>query len=150
MRLKKIIQLCLPLLLASTTFAANPNYVCPDPSKIRSTDFTAPSIWVADVMPRAKEGTIGVGLGGKRAVALLGVEEATVSHKKGWVCVYRSEGGTSVNEYARVIRHEVKNVPYLTKYADKVEEAFEKAQPYLEGYPKDEPLGFVGYQLKEE
>ncbi len=137
------------LIAASTAHAAKNNFNCPQPNEIQSTDFTAPSIWTAPGVPHAVEGSYGIGLGGKVVKEFLGAEEAQVNHRKGWVCVYKSEGGVSVNEYEAKIRQIVGSTSYLKKYLAKVNNALDNAEPYLKNYPQDMPLGFVGYQAAE-
>lgn len=132
----------------STAYAGKNNFNCPEPSEIQSTDFTAPSIWLAPPVAHSLPGQVGAGLGGKKAKEFLGAEEAMVNHKKGWVCVYNSEGGVSVNEYQATIRRIVESNPYLKKYLGKVNKAFDDAEPYLKNYPKDSAIGFVGYQAE--
>jgi hypothetical protein len=132
--------------MSSTAFAAATNFKCPSPAQIQSTDFTAPSIWTAPPVPHSAPDTAGVGLGGKVVKEFIGAEAAEVNHKKGWVCVYKSEGGVSVNEYESKIRQMAESNQYLKKYLAKVNKAYEDAEPYLKNYPKDQPLGFIGYQ----
>ena len=145
---KKSFMVASALLLAtgSTAYAANTNFNCPQPAQIQSTDFTAPSIWTAPPVAHSAPNTVGVGLGGKQVKEFLGAEAALVGHQKGWVCVYRSEGGVSTNEYQMKIRQIVESNPYLKKYLGKVNKEFENAEPYLKKYPQDTALGFIGYQ----
>jgi len=147
-KLKLIKPVALTLLFTAsiTAYAANNNFTCPTPAEIQSTDFTAPSIWLAPPMPHSVPGQVGVGLGGKTVKEYLGVEAATVSNKKGWVCVYKSEGGDSTRDLEAKIREIVGSNKYLSKYLEKVNKIFEDAEPYLKRYPQDEPVGFVGYQ----
>lgn len=148
-KINKLIGLsALMLATISTGYASKNNYTCPQPSEIQSTDFTAPSIWLAPPVAHSLPGQVGAGLGGKKVKELLGIEEAEVHHKKGWVCVYSSEGGVSVNEYQMTIKNIVDSNPYLKKYLDKVNKAFNDAEPYLKNYPKDSAIGFVGYQAE--
>ena len=134
------------LVTLSNIHAAAQNFTCPQPQEIQSTDFTAPSIWTAPPVAHSVDGMVGVGLGGKEVKEFLGAEAATVNHKAGWVCVYRSQGGLSVNEYESKIREIVGSNTFLKKYLAKVNKSFEDAQPYLKNYPKETPLGFIGYQ----
>ncbi|GEM_PF-5772554 len=144
---KKIISLSLLALATfSSAYAADKNFDCPQPSEIQSTDFTAPSIWTAPAVKHAAKGTVGVGLGGSKAVEFLGAEEAEVNHQKGWVCVYLSDGDKSINYFEKNIISTVSNTPYLVRYSDHVKEELQKAEPYLKNYPHDKPLGFIGYQ----
>lgn len=145
-KISKVISLIM-LLGISSAYAMN-NFTCPSPLEIQSTDFTAPSIWIAPPVAHSVPNKVGVGLGGKTAKKLLGVEKATINHKDGWVCVYQSEGGTAVNDYETKIRNIVSGNKFLIKYLDKINKVFENAEPYLKNYPKDEPLGFIGYQLE--
>jgi hypothetical protein len=138
----------LALIAISTAYAEN--FTCPQPSEIQSTDFTAPSIWVAPPVTHSVPNTVGVGLGGKVVKELLGIEKAEINHKPGWVCVYRSEGGISTFEYQFKIREIVMSNRYLKKYIKKVDKAFADAEPYLRNYPRNTPVGFVGYQKEEE
>lgn len=148
--IKKITQLiCVTTLLSATTLSYGMNnFTCPSPEEIQSTDFTAPSIWVAPPVAHSVPNQVGVGLGGNVAKKLLGTEKAMVNHKEGWVCVYLSEGGVTVNDYKAKIRSIVSENKFLTKYLNKVNKAFEEAEPYLKNYPKDKPIGFIGYQLQ--
>lgn len=144
---KKFIYLSLLLLATiSSAYAVDKNFDCPAPSDIQSTDFTSPSIWVAPAVHHAAKGTVGIGLGGKQVLQFLGAEAAEVNHQKGWICVYTSQGGVSVNDYEKKILDTVSDTPYLRKYFDRVNDELQKAEPYLKNYPKDVPLGFVGYQ----
>lgn len=138
----------LAIVLSSAAFADN--FVCPQPNEIQSTNFTQPSIWVAPAVAHAALGTVGVGLGGDQATALIGVEPARVSNKNGWICVYTSQGGVSVNEYESKIRNIIGTTPYLKRYVDKMNEFFNNAEPYLKKYPKNDPIGFIGYQSEDE
>lgn len=155
--LKKILALGL-LMLASTAFAAKNDFPCPLPSEIQSTQFTMPSVWVAPAMPHAAKDSVGVGLGGKRAIALLGSEKARIGGENGWVCVYTTEGifYNSVDSYQKLILQKASSIPYTRKYLGKINEAFEKAEPYLKDYRhKDKdgneiPLGVIGYKLEEK
>lgn len=132
----------------STAFAttnAN-NFNCPQPAEIQSTNFTAPSIWVAPPVAHSVPGMVGVGLGGKTVKEFIGAEPAKVNNKQGWVCVYKSKGGLSPLEYQTKIRQLVESNPFLIKYFAKVNEAFANAEPYLNKYPQNSAIGFVGYQ----
>lgn len=62
--------------------------------------------------------------------------------------MYRTQGGISVNEYQARVLSIVKTNQYLKKYLKNVNKAFEEAEPYLKKYPKESPIGFVGY-IKE-
>ncbi|OAI49449.1 hypothetical protein AYO45_02475 [Gammaproteobacteria bacterium SCGC AG-212-F23] len=143
--MKKFIGLVI-LSTVTTAFAAGDNFPCPQPSEIQSTDFTAPSIWTAPPMAHSAPGTVGLGLGGKEVKEFLGSEAATVNHQHGWVCVYRSNGGLTVGEYESKMRQVVESTGYLRKYLDRLNKAFENAEPYLKRFPRNIPLGFVGYQ----
>ena len=145
---KNILQLAglIALSASATAYSATTNFTCPQPSEIQSTDFTAPSIWVAPPMPHAAKGVVGVGLGGKEAKELLGIESANVNHKKGWVCVYKSRGGLAPHEYESKIRQVLESNHYLKKYLADVNKSFDNAEPFLNNYPHDVSLGFVGYQ----
>ncbi len=140
------------LLIATTSvaYAAADNFNCPQPAQIQSTDFTAPSIWIAPPVAHSFPNTVGVGLGGKEVKEFIGAEAAEVNHKKGWVCVYKSQGGVSVHEYQAKIRQIASSNPYLRKYLAKVNKAFDDAEPYLKKYPQDSAIGFIGYQSQEE
>ena len=132
--------------VASTAYAGENNFNCPQPSEIQSTNFTAPSIWVAPPVAHSVPDMVGVGLGGKTAKEFLGAEATNINNKPGWVCVYKSKGGVSVNEYQSKIKQLVESNHYLNKYLEKVNKAFDDAEPYLKKYPQDSALGFVGYQ----
>ncbi len=88
----------------------------------------------------------GVGLGGKEVKELIGAEAAKVNNKAGWVCVYKSQGGLSVNEYEGKIREIIGTTSYLQRYVDKMNRFFDNAEPYLRKYPRNAAIGFVGYQ----
>ena len=135
------------ILSASASYAAG-NFNCPAPEVIQSTDFTSPSIWVAPPVAHSEPGQVGVGFGGKEVKKLLGVEKTKVNGKDGWVCIYKSKGGTTVSDYENKIRQIVKGNKFLVKYLEGVNKTFDQAEPYLVSYPKDEPIGFVGYQLE--
>jgi len=135
--------------MTSYSVAGRNDFSCPQPSEIQSTDFTAPSIWIAPPVAHSLQGEVGAGLGGKEVKEFLGSEEAEVHHKKGWVCVYRSEGGVSVHEYQSKIRQIVESNPYLKKYLAKVNKAFDDAEPYLKKFPQDSAIGFVGYAAEK-
>jgi hypothetical protein len=145
----KILGLTTLLLTTSFSFAYADNYPCPAPTEIQSTDFTAPSIWIAPPIVHSKPGQVGVGLGGKKVKRLLGVENIRISGRPGWACVYKTEGGISVFDYETRIRGIVAGNKFLLKYLEKVNKAFENAEPYLKNYPKDQPIGFVGYELDD-
>ena len=147
--MKKIIAktIGLSMLLGITSAYA---FNCPAPKEIQSTDFTAPSIWIAPPVAGSVPEQVGVGLGGHHAVKLLGVEKAQINHHEGWICVYTSKGGTAANDYQNKIKHIVAGNKYLSKYLSKVDKAFEDAEPYLKNYPKDEPLGVIGYQTETQ
>lgn len=147
--MKKVLSLAL-ITLASTSFAAEKNFHCPQPTEIQSTHFTAPSIWVAPAMPHAAKGTVGVGLGGNEVGAFIGAESARIGNKPGWVCVYYSKGGMSVNDYQTTILKHAATIPYLRQYLARINQEFENAEPYLKKYPKTEPLGVIGYQAQEK
>jgi hypothetical protein len=136
--------------MATTPLALASNFACPKPAEIQSTDFTAPTIWIGPPMAHSAPNAVGVGLGGKQVKEFVGAQAAQIKHKKGWVCVYKSAGGLSVHEYQAKIRHLAESNPYLKKYLARVNEEFANAEPYLKNYPQDEPLGFVGYQIKED
>ena len=147
--LKKLISLSILMLTTlSTAYAVEGNFNCPQPAEIQSTDFTAPSIWTAPPVSHSASGVIGVGLGGKIVKEFIGSQAADVNNKKGWVCVYKTEGGLSVREYQSKILNIQANNRYLRKYFDKMNKEFENAEPYLKKFPQDIPLGFVGYQKK--
>lgn len=149
---KKLLGLSL-LMLASSTFAANDNFKCPHPNEINSTDFTAPSIWTAPAVAGAAPDTVGLGLGGKRVKLFLGATAARLGDKDGWVCVYSTEGGLSVNEYEARINQEVHSMKfdYLKKYSKRINEQFKKLYPFLEDYDDGKtPLGFIGYQAADK
>jgi hypothetical protein len=135
---------------SSTAYAAATNFNCPLPAQIQPTDFTAPTVWIAPPVPHSAKDSVGVGLGGSKVKEFIGSEAAEVNHKKGWVCVYKSADGYSVNEYQSKIRQLAISNPYLKKYLAKVDKAYEDAEPYLKNYPKDIPLGVVGYQAEEQ
>lgn len=141
--------LVLMLATTSSVFAGRDDFNCPQPSEIQSTDFTAPSIWIAPPVAHSLQGEVGAGLGGKEVKEFLGSEAAEVHHRKGWVCVYRSQGGVSVHEYQSKIRQIVESNPYLKKYLAKVNKAFDDAEPYLKKFPQDSAIGFVGYAAEE-
>lgn len=134
------------ILGASASYALN-NFTCPASEEINSTDFTAPSIWIAPPVAHSQPGQVGVGLGGKRVGKLLGVESARVGGHDGWVCVYKSEGGTTVRTYEKKIRKLLVENKFLIKYLETANKAFDQAEPYLKHYTQDE-LGFVGYQVE--
>jgi hypothetical protein len=145
--MKKLTQLILLSIASlSTVHAAEDNFNCPQPSQIQSTNFTSPSIWTAPPVAHSAPGTVGVGLGGTHVKELLGAQPAKVNNRNGWVCVYKSEGGLSVNEYQAKIRKVIGTTSYLQRYVDKMNKFFDGAEPYLKKYPKDQALGFVGYQ----
>lgn len=152
MKNKKMILMVATILAFNygTAMAAKTNLVCPEPSQIKSTDFTSPSIWVAPPVSHAVEGSSGVGLGGKQVKEFLGAEAAQVNHHPGWVCVYRSEGGLSVTEYRNKIREIIQSTDYFKKWSDKVnkkiDKVFEESEPYISKYPQNTALGFIGYQ----
>lgn len=132
----------------STAYAVENNFHCPQPSEIQSTDFTAPSIWVAPPVHHSVPKQVGVGLGGKEVKEFIGAEAAEVNHKQGWVCVYRSSGGISVHEYQAKIKQIAESNRFLKKYLKDINREFENAEPYLKKYPQDAVIGFVGYQRK--
>ncbi len=136
------------LMIATTVHAAADNFNCPQPSQIQSTDFTAPSVWIAPPVAHSAPHEVGAGLGGRKVKEFIGAEAAEVNHKQGWVCVYKSEGGISVHEYQARIRQIAESNHYLRKYLAKVNKAFNDAEPYLKKYPQDEAIGFVGYQSR--
>jgi len=149
MIIKKLIRLSFLMLTTTTTaFAATTNFKCPQPVEIQSTDFTAPSIWTAPPVANSAPGVIGIGLGGKEVREFLGAESTTVNHRRGWVCIYQSQGGVSVHEYEAKIKQIVESNHYLRKHFAKVSEAFDQAEPYLNKYPMDTAVGFIGYQEK--
>lgn len=125
------------------------NFICPEPYEVQSTDFTTPSIWVAPPVAHSAHGQVGVGLGGGKALKLIGAQEAEVKHKKGWVCVYDAETD-SINFYETKIKQLADSNKYLRKYLKKVKEEFKNAEPFLKDYPQDRPLGFIGYQKAEK
>src|SRR3990167_3480335 len=129
----------------STAYATANNFNCPSSAEIQSTDFTAPSIWVAPPVAHSAPGVVGVGLGGKEAKELIGTEVAMVNHKPGWVCVYRSQGGLSVLEYQYKIKQVVESHPFLRKYLVKTNKIVERGEPYLKKYLQHPAIGFVGY-----
>ena len=144
--IKKIIKLsALMVATVSTAYAAN-NFNCPTPAEIQSTDFTSPSIWIAPPIAHSAPAVMGVGLGGKEVKEFIGVEAAVVNHKRGWVCIYKSQGGLSVSEYQAKIRQIIESNRYLRKYLLKTNQELMNAQPYLTKYSKDSVIGFVGYQ----
>lgn len=139
--------ICSIIIIGASSAWATPSYNCPTPEEIQSTDFTSPSIWLGPPVLHSMPNQVGVGLGGKAAKQFLGAQKAQVNHKPGWVCVYRSEGGTTVSDYQITIRNIVAKNKFLYKYLAKLDKAYKEAAPYLQYYPKDEPIGFVGYQL---
>jgi len=145
----KVIGFTMLIAVSTSSYAAN-TFTCPSPQEIQSTDFTAPSIWIAPPVVHSVPNQAGIGLGGKVAKKLLGVEKARINGREGWICVYQSEGGTAANDYQAKVREVVSGNKFLAKYLDKVNEAIEKTQPYLENYPKDQPLGVIGYQLETQ
>src|SRR5262249_39692488 len=114
-KMAKIISLTMLLGISTSSYAIN-TFTCPSPQEIQSTDFTAPSIWIAPPVVHSVPNQPGVGLGGKIAKKLLGVEKATINNKAGWICVYLSEGGTAVNDYQSKIRDIISGNKYLVKY----------------------------------
>ncbi len=145
--INKVICLAMLVFGASASYANN-NFTCPSPEEIQSTNFTVPSIWVAPPVAHSEPGQVGVGLGGTEVKKLLGVEKAKVNGKDGWVCVYKSKGGTAIADYQTKIRGIVAGNKFLIKYLEKLNKAFDDAEPYLKHYPKDEPIGFIGYELE--
>ena len=145
---KFIPLLLLSLGVSSACLADASNFACPAPGEIQSTDFSVPSIWIAPPMPHSVKDVVGVGLGGKNAKQLLGVEAYKVNHKPGWVCVYESEGGTSFDEYRSKLINVANSNHYLKRYVADITAAFEHAEPFLEKYSKDKRLGFIAYQKK--
>lgn len=149
MKLAKAITLSLIILGASAASIANAgNFSCPQPNEIQSTDFSVPSIWVAPAMPRSARDVLGLGLGGKEAKKLLGIEPYDINGKPGWVCIYESKGGTSFNEYRRKLTQAANSSHYLKRYVSKVTATFDGAEPFLKNYLTDKPLGFIGYQQR--
>ncbi|MHB1947168.1 MAG: hypothetical protein ACYCQI_03535 [Gammaproteobacteria bacterium] len=128
----------------SVSYAAEKHFNCPDPSSIQVHDFTVPAIWVAPPVPHSAPGEVGAGLGGKAVKEFVGAEAATIDHRPGWVCIYKTEG-SSIREYQAKILNLAKSNKFLQKYIDKVQEEFDRAEPYLAKYPSGSPLGFVGY-----
>lgn len=148
--IKKYTKLAMTVLIAATVssaYAAEKNFVCPEPFEIQSTDFTTPSIWVAPPVANSVHGQVGVGLGGGKAVKFIRAVEAEVNHKKGWVCVYDAENN-SIHYYQSKITQLADSNKYLRKYLKKVKQEFKNAEPYLKDFDQDKPLGFVGYQSK--
>lgn len=74
--------LTIAMTLVPAAHATNNNFNCPQPFEIQSTDFTAPSIWIAPPVAHSAKGEVGVGLGGKEVKEFLGAEAAMVNHKK--------------------------------------------------------------------
>jgi hypothetical protein len=144
---KKIIAITLlTLATMSSAYAAGQAFTCPKPNEIQSTDFTSPSIWVTPGVQGAAEGTVGVGLGGKKVQRFIGAEAAEVNHQQGWVCVYETQGGMSVDEYRNHILKTFHGNDYLRKYYSRVNDEIEKGYTYLKDFPHDSPIGFVGFQ----
>lgn len=144
----KFIQLSALLVTSlSTAYAAN-NFNCPAPAEITSTDFTAPSIWVAPPVAHSVPGLVGVGLGGKEVKELIGVEVAFVNHKQGWVCVYKSQGGLSPIEYQSKIKKMMESQQLLRKHLAGTLKEFQREEPYLSKYAQYSSIGFVGYQKR--
>lgn len=147
MKLKSLLLLTALTVCTTTSFAENEDFTCPQPNEIQSTNFSTPSIWVGPPMPHALPEKVGVGLGGERPTKLLGVKEYdNVGGSPGWICMYSSEGGVAYNAYRSKLIDVAKSNRYLEKYVEKITKEFENGAPYLEGYPQDQDLGFVGYQ----
>lgn len=149
---KKIISfigIFISIFLISPAMASCKNFNCPHPSQIESTDFTVPSIWVAPPVVHSLKDAVGIGLGGKEVKEFLGAEEAIVNHKNGWVCIYKSAGGISVQAYRAKILSMVESNRYLKKYQQKITRSFDEIESYLIQYPVNEEIGFIGYQMQQ-
>jgi len=135
--------LAISVVSVSSAFAA---YNCPAPEEIQATDFTVPSIWIAPPVAQSLIGRVGVGFGGKKATKLLGVEPI----QDGWVCVYKSKDGSAISELQTKIRGLIAGNKFLIRYLNDVNDAFEKAQPFLKPYMQHGSVGFVGYHIQPE
>lgn len=136
------------LLTASTAFAAEKNFVCPEPYEIQVTDFTKPNVWVAQPVAHSVPGQLGVGLGGGKPVSFIKAKEAEVNHKKGWVCVYKAENDSIHYYQTKMLQFAESNSILRKKYKARMLEEFRNAEPYLKDFSMEEPLGFVGFQSK--
>ena len=146
-KINKLVGLViLTIATVSTVYASATNFTCPQPSEITSTDFTAPSIWVAPPVAHSISGMVGVGLGGKEVKEFIGAQEAVVNHKQGWICIYHAKGGFSILELQAKIKQVTETNQFLKKYSARVNQLSDKAQPFLKNYPQDTVIGFVGYQ----
>jgi hypothetical protein len=149
-------------IVSTSTFATNiittnRNFSCPDPVevyaaeiKMNATDFTSPIIWTAPAMPHTARGTVGFGLGGKKAGEFLGAEPGRIGSDEGWICVYRSEGGVGINAFESAIREQAVKISYLRQFVKRIDAEIAKADPYVEKYKDKGSLGFIAYKMKEK